>query len=153
MEEQKEYYTPEAFAAIEKRMKKPFMPGGEKILEKNKQFIKMAHRAGCILTTGTDHVGFSLLPGYSLWREMEIFAESGLKPMEVLKTATINGAYALGWSDLLGTVEPGKLADFVILDANPLSNISKVWKVHKVVKNGIIYDPEKLVKPLKGKFH
>ena len=114
---------------------------------------RMAHEAGCILTTGTDQVGFGMLPGYSLWREMEIFAEAGLAPMEVLKAATCNGAYALGRSDLLGSLENGKLADFVVLDADPLANISNVRRVHRVVKGGILYMPQDHLKPLIGKYH
>jgi imidazolonepropionase-like amidohydrolase len=82
---------------------------------------------------------------------MEIFAEAGLTPMDVLKAATWNGAYAVGRTDQLGSVEAGKLADFVILRANPLDNISNVRQVHRVVKGGVVYDPEKLLKPLVGK--
>ena len=52
---------------------------------------------------------------------------------------------------LAGSVEPGKLADFVILRANPLDNISNVRQVHRVVKGGVIYDPEQLLKPLVAK--
>jgi imidazolonepropionase-like amidohydrolase len=153
MAEQQPYFTPEAWDVRLKRMAKPIFPQAEAILEKNIEFIKLADEAGCILTTGTDQVGFGLLPGFAQWREMEIFAEAGLEPMDVLKAATLNGAYAIGWSDLLGTVEPGKLADFVILDANPLENISHVRKVHKVVKGGVVYEPEKLLRPLRGKYH
>jgi len=153
MEEQEQYFEPEAWEIVLKRMETPAFPGGEAILEKNKQFIKLAYDAGCILTTGTDQVGFGLLPGFSLWREMEILAEAGLEPMDVLKAATWNGAYALGQTDLLGSVEPGKLADFVALDADPLENISHVRRVHKVVKGGVVYDPETLLKPLVGKYH
>jgi len=153
MMEQQPYFAPKAWEVILKRIEKPMFPEAAAILEKNKEFIKLAHEAGCILTTGTDQVGFGLLPGFSLWREMEIFVQAGLEPMEVLKAATINGAYAIGWSDLLGSVEPGKLADFVALDANPLENISHVRMVHKVIKGGIVYEPEKLLKPLAGKYH
>ncbi len=152
MEEQKKYFTPEAWAEVEKRLKKPLIPNGEKILEKNKEFIRLAHRMGCLLSTGTDHVDFVLLPGYSLWREMEIFGEAGLKPMEVLKAATVTASFALGRSDLLGTVEEGKLADFVILNADPLDSISNVRQVHRVVKDGILYEPEVILKPLVGKY-
>ncbi len=119
----------------------------------NKKFIKLALDAGCILTIGTDQVGFGLLPGYSLWREMEIFAEAGINPMNILKAATINGAFAIGRSDLLGSLEGGKLADFVVLEANPLEKISHVRKVFRVIKDGIIYEPETLLKPLEGKYH
>jgi imidazolonepropionase-like amidohydrolase len=153
MDEQKKYFTPEAWEKIEERVKKPVQPQNEKIMEKNIQFIKMAHDAGCILAIGTDLTSFSMLPGYSLWREMEIFAEAGIEPMEILKAATINGAFAIGRTDQIGSVEPGKLADFVILNANPLENISNSRSVHRVVKEGIIYEPEKLLKPLIGKFH
>ena len=153
MTEQQPYFDPKAWEVILKRIEKPMFPEAAAILEKNKEFIKLAHEAGCILTTGTDQVGFGMLPGFALWREMEIFAQAGLEPMEVLKAATINGAYAIGWSDLLGSVEPGKLADFVVLDANPLENISHVRMVHKVVKGGIVYEPETLLKPLLGKYH
>jgi imidazolonepropionase-like amidohydrolase len=120
-------------------------------MKKNQEFIRRAHEAGCLLSTGTDYVLLTTLPGWSLWREMEIFAEVGLPPMEVLKAATWNGAYALGQADQLGAVEPGKLADFVVLDANPLESISNVRRVHRVVKGGVIYDREALLKPLVGK--
>ncbi len=71
--------------------------------------------------------------------------------MEVLKAATWNGAYAIGRTDQLGSVEANKLADFVVLDANPLENISNVRQVHRVIKDGVIYDREDLLKPLIGK--
>jgi imidazolonepropionase-like amidohydrolase len=120
-------------------------------LRKNKEFIRRAYDAGCLLSTGTDYVVLTMLPGWSLWREMEIFAEAGLPPMDVLKAATWTGAYAIGRTDQLGTVEPGKCADFVVLSANPLENISNVRQVHRVVKAGIVYDREQLLKPLVGK--
>jgi imidazolonepropionase-like amidohydrolase len=120
-------------------------------VKKNKEFIRSAYDAGCLLSTGTDYVVLTMLPGWSLWREMEIFAEAGLPPMAVLKAATWNGAYAIGRTDQLGSVEAGKLADFVVLDANPLDNISNVRRVHRVVKGGVVYDPEQLLKPLLGK--
>ena len=73
--------------------------------------------------------------------------------MEVLKAATHNGAYAIGRSDMIGTLKPGKLADMVVLDANPLKDISNIRKVHRVIKGGLIYEPEKLLKPVEGKVH
>ena len=56
-----------------------------------------------------------------------------------------------GLDEQIGSVEPGKLADFVVLDANPLESISNVRRVHRVVKGGVIYDREALLKPLVGK--
>jgi imidazolonepropionase-like amidohydrolase len=151
MLEQKKYYTPEAWAGLEKFAARNIF--GPADIKKNLQFIKMAHDAGCILTTGTDLVLLNMVPGYSLWREMDLFAEAGLKPMDVLKSATINGAYAIGRRDLLGSVEPGKLADFVILNANPLEDLHNVRTVHRVVKGGVVYNPEELLKPLVGKVY
>ena len=71
--------------------------------------------------------------------------------MEVLKAATWNGAYALGRTDQFGSVESGKLADFVVLDGNPLERIDNVRRVHRVVKGGVVYDREALLEPLVGK--
>jgi imidazolonepropionase-like amidohydrolase len=119
-------------------------------IPKNKEFVRAARDAGCILATGTDVVVLTMLPGWSLWREMDLFAEAGLSPMDVLRAATWNGIYAIGKTDQLGSVEAGKLADFVVLDANPLDAIANVRKVHRVVKAGVIYDPQQLLKPMEG---
>jgi imidazolonepropionase-like amidohydrolase len=153
LERQKKYLTPQALAVLQKRLLKPFFPDGDKILENIKKFIQMADKMGCILSTGTDQVGFSILPGFSLCKEMEIFSQAGLKNIDILKAATINGAYALGRSDILGTVEAGKLADFVVLNANPLKDIRNVRQVFRVIKGGVIYEPHKLMKPLEGKVY
>lgn len=153
MAEQKPYFTPAAWEVVEKRLAKPIFANAAEIMRNCREFIQQAWRAGCILTTGTDQVGFTLLPGYSIWREMEIFSEAGMPPMEVLKAATWNGAYAIGRSDLLGSLEPGKLADFVVLTSDPLQDISRVREVHRVVKGGVTYDPAALLKPFIKKYH
>ena len=156
MDEQKRFYSPAAWKELESQFRGP-APSWFRAedmaaeLKQNKEFIRRAHAAGCLLSTGTDYVVLTMLPGWSLWREMEIFAEAGLKPIDILKAATWNGAYAVGRTDQLGGVEAGKLADFVILRANPLENISNVRQVHHVVKGGVVYDPEQLLKPLVGK--
>jgi imidazolonepropionase-like amidohydrolase len=59
--------------------------------------------------------------------------------------------HAIGRTDQLGSVEAGKLADFVALDGNPLSLIGNVHRVYRVVKGGVMYDPEELLKPLVGR--
>src|SRR5262249_33904691 len=98
-EEQKRFYTPEAWKAVERFVKGPAPCKSStdertQARKKNQEFIRRAHEAGCLLSTGTDDVLLTTLPGWSLWREMEIFAEAALTPMEVLKAATWNGAYA-----------------------------------------------------------
>jgi imidazolonepropionase-like amidohydrolase len=156
MAEQKRFYAPAAWREIENILKghpPPWITTEVMLMEvkKNKEFIRRAYDAGCLLSTGTDYVVLTMLPGWSLWREMEILSEAGLPAMEVLNSATWNGAYAIGRTDQLGSVEANKLADFVVLDANPLENISNVRKVHRVIKCGVIYDREDLLKPLVGK--
>jgi len=151
LEEEKRFLTAEAWAKLQERVAKPFIPDGAKAMAKIKQFIKMAYDAGCVLSTGTDQVGFTLLPGFGLLREMEIFAEAGVPPMDVLRAATVNGARAIGRSDLLGSFEAGKLADFVVLDGNPLEDIGRVRAVHRVVKNGVVFEPEAVLKPVLGR--
>ena len=151
MEDQKRFFVPSTWEVIEKMAKQPPSPAVLGVMAKQHEFIKAADQAGCILATGTDYVVWRLLPGYSLWREMELFAEAGLPPMKVLKAATWAGAYAIGRTDQLGSIEPGKLADFVALNANPLDNISNVRSVYRVVKGGVIYDPQELLKSREGK--
>jgi imidazolonepropionase-like amidohydrolase len=84
---------------------------------------------------------------------MEIFAEAGLSPMDVLEAATWNGIYSVGETDMRGTIEPGKLADFVVLDGDPLSDIRNVRHVYRVVKNGVVYNPAQLLNGMGGKLN
>jgi imidazolonepropionase-like amidohydrolase len=78
------------------------------------------------------------LPGFSLHDELVELVEAGLTPMEALQTATLNPARYLGLTDALGTVEMGKIADLVLLEANPLEDIHNTQKIAAVVVNGSI---------------
>lgn len=151
MEDQKRFYAPSAWEVIEKMAKQPPSPAVLAVMQKQREFIKAADSAGCILATGTDYVVWRLLPGFSLWRELELFSEAGLQPMSILKAATWGGAYTIGRTDQLGSIEAGKLADFVALNANPLDNISNVRSVYRVIKGGVVYDPQALLKTPEGK--
>jgi imidazolonepropionase-like amidohydrolase len=92
-----------------------------------------------LLLAGTD-VGVPLqVPGISLHVELARLVEADLTPLEALQTATINPARVLNMADSLGTVEPGKLADLVLLDANPLDDIRNTQKIRAVVANGRLY--------------
>jgi hypothetical protein len=81
-----------------------------------------------------------VLPGFSLLQEMVLLAESGLTPLEALQTTTLNPAKFFAATDSLGTVAAGKLADLVLLDANPLIDIKNVMKIQAVVANGRYFD-------------
>jgi imidazolonepropionase-like amidohydrolase len=94
------------------------------------------HSAGVRLLAGTDIGNPFLYPGFSLHDELELFVQAGLTPLEALKTATVNPAKYLGLSRSLGTIEKGKVADLVLLEANPLANIRNTQKIAAVVVNG-----------------
>jgi imidazolonepropionase-like amidohydrolase len=95
------------------------------------------HRAGVPLMAGTDTAaGVYVIPGFSLHQELELFVKAGLTPMEALQTATLNPAKFLGRTNDSGTVETGKLADLVLLDANPLDDIRNTQKISAVVLGG-----------------
>ena len=93
-------------------------------------------RSGVALMAGTD-VGLPfLLPGFSLHDELALLVEAGLTPLEALQAATRNPAQAVGLGDELGTIEVGKLADLVLLDADPLAAITNTTRIAAVVANG-----------------
>jgi len=94
------------------------------------------HRAGVPILAGTDTAaGVRVYPGFSLHSELELIEKAGLTPMETLQTATLNAAKYLQLDDT-GTVEVGKRADLVLLDANPLEHIGNVRKIQSVVLDG-----------------
>ena len=90
---------------------------------------------------GTDCPIFFLTPGFSLHRELEVLVErAGLDPIEAIKTATYNPALYFDIEDDLGTIETGKIADLLILHANPLDNIRNTTTIHTVIKDGYVHD-------------
>jgi imidazolonepropionase-like amidohydrolase len=79
---------------------------------------------------------------------MELMREAGLTPLEVLRSATVNGALALGMERDLGAIAPGKLADLVILDADPLADVANLSRVNRVFKDGKSFVPADLIRSL-----
>lgn len=153
MSDQQALYSPDAWKKVEGRFNAEKRKYALLLTQKNIEFVREAHKAGVMLATGTDMTNLQILPGWSLFREMAIFAEAGMKPMEILKAATYNGAWAIGRTDIIGSLDTGKAADFVVLNANPLENISNVRSVHRVVKNGVVYIPEDVLRTVKGRIH
>ena len=101
--------------------------------------------AGLLVVAGTDTSVAGVLIGISSQMELVLLVEAGLTPAETLRAATINAARMLGRDAEQGTVEAGKLADLVVLDADPLVDIRNVTRLHRVVKDGVIFDPVKLL--------
>ncbi|MEO5926056.1 MAG: amidohydrolase family protein [Bryobacteraceae bacterium] len=101
------------------------------------QLVSDMHTAGVQFLAGSDAGPATGVPlGISLHEELELFVRSGLTPMQALQTATRNPAFYFGILTLMGTVEEGKSADLVILDANPLEDIRNTRKIWAVVMRG-----------------
>ncbi|MCG8428399.1 MAG: amidohydrolase family protein [Chromatiales bacterium] len=110
--------------------------------------LKRLHDYGITVAAGSDAGNIGTLHGPALHRELELMARAGLTPHEVLITATRGGARLLGRESELGTIEVGKLADFLILDANPLEDIRNTHRIHRVVKDGVLFDPDEILNEL-----
>ena len=99
------------------------------------KLLKDAVDAGVLVVAGTDKG----VPGFSLQREIELYVEGGMTPLQAIQAATIVPARAMKLDKELGTIEPGKRADLVILDGNPLEQIGAIRSAAMVVSNGRLY--------------
>ncbi|HMQ06421.1 MAG TPA: amidohydrolase family protein [Saprospiraceae bacterium] len=131
------------------------------------QFVNEYKNKGGRVTVGSDSGFIYQLYGFAYIREMELLREAGFHPLEIIMSATLKGAEALGMDDLIGTIEPGKLADFVIIEENPLANlkvlygtgaikltedneVKRVGGVKYTIKDGIIYNAKKLLEDVRA---
>ncbi|HTT19867.1 MAG TPA: amidohydrolase family protein [Candidatus Sulfotelmatobacter sp.] len=109
----------------------------KRFVKKELEVVKAMHNAGISFLAGTDTPpGVYIFPGFSLHEELQRFVAAGFTPMEALQTATLNPAKFLGMEDRLGTIEKGKLADLLLLNANPLDDIANTRKIEAVIVNG-----------------
>lgn len=130
-------------------------------------FVNEYKNRGGRVTTGSDSGFIYQLYGFAYIRELELLREAGFHPLEVIRAATLNGAEALGWDDKIGSIQIGKLADFVIVEENPLVNLKvlygtgaiklnennevvRVGGVKYTIKDGVIYDAKKLLSDVKA---
>lgn len=105
-------------------------------------------KAGVPIMAGTDVANPFIYAGFSLHDELNVLVKAGLTPMEALQSATLNPAKFVGMQDSLGTGTPGKLADLVLLNANPLADISNTQRISAVVFNWKLLDRQSLDKML-----
>jgi len=112
------------------------------------KLVAAMRRAGVKFMAGTDAPGLLAYPGISLHEELALLVSAGFTPMEALQAATINPARYLSLQDSLGTVEKGKIADLVFLEANPLEDIDNTRRISAVVVRGILIDRSDLQKIL-----
>jgi enamidase len=109
-------------------------------------------RAGGTLLVGTDPTGGGgVIPGYSNQRALELLVEGGFTPLEALRIGTLNGATFLGRADRAGSIAVGKDADLVVIAGDPSTHITDIRNVRIVFKQGIGYDPVKLIESVRGK--
>jgi hypothetical protein len=104
--------------------------------DKMVQFVGQLYRAGVPLEAGTDDIA-----GFTLHRELELYVRAGLTPAQALQVATWNGARFTGRLAELGSIEPRKRADLILVDGDPTRNISDIRRISLVMKDGVVYFP------------
>jgi Amidohydrolase family len=126
-------------------------PQGGALEDRRREFAKYQEltgklfRAGVPLLAGTDSPEPHVTPGFSLHQELELLVGSGLPPASALQAATLHNAMALKQADHLGSIEPGKLADLVVLAANPLDDIRHTRQIDAVIRGGKVLRPADLL--------
>jgi hypothetical protein len=106
---------------------------------------------GGLLLAGLDPTGFGgVIAGYGDQREVELLVEAGFSPSEAIRIATLNGARFLGEDREIGSIDAGKAADLVLVKGNPAADVKDIENVVLVFKDGVGYDPAKLVKAAIG---
>jgi len=112
---------------------------GRAMLEKRLRQVAAMQRAGVHILTGTDAPLRNSPPGFGLHEELALLVSGGMAPFDALRSATLEPARYFGMLDSLGTIAPGKLADLLLLDANPLQDIRNTRRISAVVANGRLY--------------
>lgn len=152
-EDERKYLTPYMQGLLQKRPPREVNEEFERIYRVKMKTVKAFYDAGGgrLLTLGTDHPSRGeYLSGFAIHREMHALVLAGIPEAAVLRVATINGARALDASSYLGTIEPGKFADLVVVRGNPLKDITRTRHVVWVMKAGRLYDPRALLKSVEG---
>ena len=115
-------------------------PQNQHLWSKVLQLTKILYDHGVTIMSGTDIPNFGLIPGISLHHELELLVKAGINPLNVIKIATSNAAEALGILDDVGTIEAGKQADMIILNANPIRNIRNIGAIEGVIEDGQFFN-------------
>ena len=110
-------------------------------------------RAGGLLVAGPDPTGNGgVIPGFGDHRAIELLVDAGFTPIEAIRIGTLNGATYLGLADQIGSVTSGKIADLLVVKGNPATTIADIENVVIVFKDGIGYDPDKLLESVRGRY-
>ena len=106
---------------------------------------KALFEAGVMLAAGTDAGMMGLAPGASMHLELIAMNKAGIPSLDVIRAATLNSAKLIGVDDEYGSVESGKVADFLVLNKNPLTDVRNLQSIERVVKAGLAIDPSALI--------
>jgi enamidase len=121
-------------------------------LKQSIDFAKAFYDKGGLLLVGTDPTGGGgVVPGFANQTAIELMVEGGFTFEQAIKASTMNGATYLNRANLIGSITPGKQADLVLIDGNPSRNVRDIRKVQVVFKEGVGYDPTKLIESVRGK--
>lgn len=121
------------------------------LFRRAQRFEKMFAEAGGLLAAGVDPTGNGgALPGFGDQRNFELLIEGGFTPVEAIRVMSLNGATVLGLDDTLGSVEPGKIADLVVIRGDPVTDPASIRNTVTVFKDGVGYDSAKLIAAVKG---
>jgi imidazolonepropionase-like amidohydrolase len=120
----------------------------KRVFQKQLEVVGMMRRAGVRFIAGTDTANPYVFPGFSLHEELALLVRAGFTPMQALQSATRDAAEYLGLLDSVGTIEKGKTADLILLDANPLIEIGNTRKIKAVVLGGKLISKQELDKML-----
>jgi enamidase len=136
------------FARTSGNQQSPYARLFPKALALERAFAK----AGGLLIAGTDPTGGGgVIPGFSNQRQVELLVEAGFTPLEAISIATRNGAKYLGRDTRVGTIAVGRQADLIVIDGDPSTTIADIRKVDTVFKEGVGFDPVKLIESVKGR--
>jgi len=123
----------------------------ERVLDKQRELVRRVHQAGGKIVGGTDPVFADVLPGYGLHREAQHFVLAGLDELEAIRACSLSSAEALGLESELGSIAPGKLADLVVLEGDPATDITALGRTKMVYQAGARFSPDELRESVVGK--
>jgi hypothetical protein len=124
-----------------------------KAFEVTKALERRFALAGGLLLMGPDPTGNGgVVPGFGDHRAIELLVEAGFAPVEAIKVATLNGATYLGLADSIGSIAPGKRGDLLLVKGDPSKTIADIRNVALVFKDGVAYDPNKLLDSVRGRY-
>ena len=121
----------------------PVHPLWDQIFDNLLDIVRQMHEAGVPVLPGSD-----MMPGVAVHRELELYVQAGIPAPDVLTLATLGAARVIGMGDELGSIEPGKLADLILVDGDPTTDISDIRRVVMVIKDGRVYDPAAIYRAL-----